>query len=31
MTPSEWARSMWEKTLDDNYIKLYELWTSRGM
>lgn len=27
---SEWCRKMWEETFDDAYIKMYELWQSRG-
>ena len=26
MTPSEWARKMYEKTLDPAYITLYNMW-----
>lgn len=31
MTPSEWARKMYEKTLDPAYITLYNMWRSEKM
>lgn len=29
MNPSEWARKMYEKTLDPAYITLYNMWKER--
>ena len=28
-SPSEWARKMYEKTLDPAYITLYNMWKER--
>lgn len=31
MLPSEWCREMYEKTLNTDYITLYNQWKERGL
>lgn len=31
MLPSEWCQEMYEKTLNQDYITLYNQWKERGL
>ncbi len=31
LKPSEWCREMYEKTLNPDYITLYNQWKERGL
>lgn len=31
MQPSDWCREMYERTLNPDYIQLFNLWKERGL